>query len=546
MGLKQLYTFLADFAWAGKNKKGDTFQAAFEHAAIGMEQVSLNDGRLLEVNSRLCQMLGYTREEMLKRTFMQNTDPVDLQRENIQLQRLIAGDIPSYTLEKRYIRKDGTPVWVRVTSSLAGSDADYRVSVIEDISDRKAAEERLRTAGIEVEQLLESERAARKEAESANRIKDDFLATISHELRTPLNAILGWAQLLNRRRVEPEKALPIIERSARAQAELIEELLDMNRIISGRLQMNFKILDVTEIMRGPTEKIRPLADEKAINLSMSIPEDLCCIEADPGRIQQVVFNLLNNAVKFTDPGGRIYVNVEKHGDSADIIIRDTGKGIEPDFLPQLFSTFRQEDSSITRRHGGLGVGLAIAKRITDLHHGSLHAVSSGKGHGSTFTLSLPLVSPAITEERMPERESGDIHDMSILVVEDDPAARMLVEHILLDKGASVLSADSGKEALSLLENQDVDMVVSDIGMPDMDGYKLMRAIRSAKEPVKSIPSIALTAFAREEDRERALEAGFSTHLTKPVDPNCLLRTVCALSHREMKRGAEELPPPSID
>jgi PAS domain S-box-containing protein len=400
------------------------------------------------------------------------------------------------------------------------------------------------------ERLLESERVARTEAERANRMKDDFLATVSHELRTPLGAILGWTQVLR----DTEEATPgllagldTIERNARAQAKIVEDLLDMSRIISGKVRLDVQPLDITKIIRAAIETVQAAADTRGVRLIAVLDPLVGEVKGDPNRLQQVLWNLLSNAVKFTPKGGRIQVALQRVNSHLEISVNDSGEGIAPEFLPFVFDRFRQMDSSITRRHGGLGLGLSIVKQLVDLHGGSAHVSSPGLGKGSTFTVSLPFVvlhpESRPEERRHPRALSGapskapdtDLKDLRVLAVDDDPDARALLKRLLEDRGAAVATAGSVSEGLDLLDRQTFDVLVSDIGMPDEDGYAFIRRVRARPAGKgNDLPALALTAYARSEDRMQAIAAGFQMHLSKPVETAELVIMLASLARYRTK------------
>lgn len=397
----------------------------------------------------------------------------------------------------------------------------------------------------ERQRLLVLEREARNQAERMSELKDEFLATLSHELRTPLNAILGWAQILQRG-VKDEatlrKGLDTIERNAHAQAQLIEDLLDMSKIISGKVRLEMKSIDPVNFIEAAMETVRPAALVKNIRMEKTLDTDTGPIYGDPNRLQQVMWNLLSNAVKFTPHGGTVQLQMQKHGQAIRIRVSDTGIGISPDFLPYVFDRFRQADASTTRRYGGLGLGLSIARQLVELQGGSIHVDSAGENKGSTFTIHLPLLDelpePLVlpTERsrmnavRTPRPDADDLAGIRILVVDDDPDARDLVAHILSQQGASIVTAASALKALALLEDCRPDIIISDIGMPDVDGYDFMRQVRMLGEARGGqVPALALTAFTRSDDRMRALRAGFTSYMSKPVEPPELLAAVARLS-----------------
>jgi CheY-like chemotaxis protein len=382
-------------------------------------------------------------------------------------------------------------------------------------------------------ELLQREREARLEAEAANRTKDEFLATVSHELRTPLNAILGWSRLARADATpDTERALSIIERNATAQARIIEDVLDVSRIISGKLRLDPRPMRLEQAVQGALEAVRPAAEAKQVELAVrvgTLPE----IIGDPDRIQQVVWNLLSNAVKFTPRSGKIKLDAEARGDEVVLEVTDSGQGIDPKFLPHVFEPFRQADSSTTRRHGGLGLGLAIVKQLVYAHGGTLRADSEGMGRGATFTVAFPasddLDSGAFAVANAPARQPR-LDDVKVLVVDDEEDARMLLVEILSKQGAATMTAASAREALEELGRFHPDVVVSDIGMPEADGYMLLERIRTLDPGAGGrTPAVALTAYARPEDAARALRAGFQTHLAKPVDAGRLISAIARLS-----------------
>jgi signal transduction histidine kinase/FixJ family two-component response regulator len=382
--------------------------------------------------------------------------------------------------------------------------------------------------------LLDSERAARLDAERAAALKDQFLATLSHELRTPLNAILGWVHLARQmpHATDLERPLGIIERNARAQTQLIEDLLDVSRIVSGKMRLSKQMLDLSAVAKAALAAAAPAAAAKSIVVEFKAESNLPSIFGDAARIQQAISNLLSNAVKFTAANGRIELTLRRRDDHLDVVVRDDGIGIEPEFLPHVFDRFRQADASTTRRHGGLGLGLAIVKQLAELHGGSVGVSSAGAQAGTRFTLSLPIAAqvddatdPASAPEPMPT--SIVLSGTRIIVVDDEADAREFLGRVLADAHAKVLLAANVDEALALLGHEQHCILVSDIGMPGRDGYDLIEAVR-ARYDAKQVPAIAVTAFARGEDRDRAIDAGFQVHLTKPVEPYELTMAVARL------------------
>ena len=396
-----------------------------------------------------------------------------------------------------------------------------------DITLRKQAE-------IEREQRLNQERKAREQAEAANRIKDEFLAVLSHELRSPLNPILGWTRLLRTGKNSQEiidRALETIERNAKLQAQLIEDLLDVSRILRGKLILNKVPVDLKQVIEGVLESVKLAAEVKTIQIQTQLQPNIGQVLGDGGRLQQIVWNLLSNAVKFTPPEGRIDVWLETVGTEVQIQVTDTGKGISAEFLPFVFEYFRQADSSTTRQFGGLGLGLAIVKYLTELHGGTVWAESPGEGQGATFTVRLPLITDP-TESRI-ESESDlpeiDLTGVNILAIDDEADMRDLVSFILEQSGASVRVAASATEGLLMLNELLPDLLICDLGMPAFDGYSLMRYIRSkSNEEGGDIPAIALTAYAGAGNQKKALAAGFQLHLSKPLEPQKLVNAIAQL------------------
>jgi signal transduction histidine kinase/ActR/RegA family two-component response regulator len=401
--------------------------------------------------------------------------------------------------------------------------------------------QQLRTADAEKHQLLEREKAARAEAERAGRIKDEFLATLSHELRTPLNAILGWAQLLTHGRNDPktlDEGLEVIERNARVQTQIISDLLDMSRIISGKVRLDMQKVDPGAMIQAAVDAVRPSADVKGVHLRVLIDSLAGPVTADPSRLQQVVWNLVSNSIKFTPPGGKIEVRLERVNSHLEITVVDTGEGIDPAFLPHVFERFRQADASSTRSHGGLGLGLSIVKQLIEMHGGTVRAKSPGVGKGSTFIVLLPVRviqedEPESRDRRHPDAARNNASEMcdhvslngvKVLVLDDEPDARGLIKRLLEDCDAEVVTAGSASEAIEHMKLGSPDVILSDIGMPKQDGYEFLRLTRQMG--IKA-PAVALTAFARAEDRLRTLRAGYQNHLAKPVEPAELIATVAS-------------------
>ncbi len=436
----------------------------------------------------------------------------------------------AFDVEHRIIRADGAHRWIRVRGRTIFEGAAGRrqaarcLGTYLDVTDRKEAEERR-------ERTLQAERDARAEAERVGRLKDEFLATLSHELRTPLNAILGWSQVIRRKPMGPEQqraALETIERNARAQAELINDLLDMSRIVSGRIRLDVQNVDLGQLVATAAESLRPAAEAKKIEVRGASDVPAALVPGDPVRLHQVVWNLLNNAIKFTPRRGRIDLRLQRSGPNVDLVVSDTGVGIAPDFLPHIFEPFRQQDASTTRRHAGVGLGLSIVKQLVELHGGTVTATSAGEGHGATFVVTLPTVAGAQGAEPSTEEVPPLLDAIRVMVVDDERDTRDLLRQVLQDAGATVFTAQSGTEALSRLQRETIDLLISDIAMADGDGYELIRQLRSMPGGQANVPAIAVTAYARNEDRDRALQAGYQLHVPKPVNVDELLQFVASV------------------
>lgn len=407
--------------------------------------------------------------------------------------------------------------------------------------------EAAQNAAEERNKLLESERAARAAAERMSDMKDQFLANLSHELRTPLSAILGWSQVLRRGtrgEADVQKGLEAIERNARVQTQLIEDLLDMSRIASGKVRLDIQPMQPASAIEAAIETVRPAAEVKGIRLEKLLDSAAGPISGDPNRLQQIIWNLLSNAIKFTPKGGKVQILLARVNSQIEISVADTGIGIKPEFLAHVFERFRQADASAARMHGGLGLGLSIVKQLVELHGGTVRVDSSGEGRGATFTVELPLavvhrnvydrerLHPKTSTAGSSEFRAMDLSGVKVLVVDDEVDARDLIGRVLGDCDAEVLTAGSAAEALAIIERERPHVLVSDIGMPHVDGFELLRRVRALGEARGGkLPAIALTAFARSEDRTRALRSGFLVHVSKPVEPSELVATVASVSGR---------------
>jgi signal transduction histidine kinase len=418
------------------------------------------------------------------------------------------------------------------------------------IAERALADEKERLAQTLVEmtrleamshQLLEREQAARASAEQANRLKDQFLAMVSHELRTPLNAILGWADMLRSGHLTDgrrERAYQAIHDGARRQSQLIDDLLDVARIMSGKLRLSRRSVDINDIVRGAIELVQPAIDARRIHLSIDADSPVPPIHGDASRLQQIVWNLLSNAIKFTPESGAVHVRVRRADGAVEVAVTDTGQGIAPDFLQSVFEPFRQADPSTTRAHGGLGLGLAIVRHLVEAHGGTVSAESGGAARGATFTVWLPVravsndaiepIDVAYDETAEAAHYAVSLHGITVLVVDDDAASREVIAAYLETREARVLTADSAEVALDWLARERVDVLIADIAMPGEDGYSLIRKVRATHGATAAVPAIALTAFARNEDRQQSLRSGFQLHLAKPIDAQALLSAVASL------------------
>jgi signal transduction histidine kinase len=409
-------------------------------------------------------------------------------------------------------------------------DPTVLVATVRALLRARQAEDTLREA-------LDRAEVARLAAESANRAKDEFLATISHELRSPLSAILTWATLLGTDRLDPSRtsvAVAAIERNARMQAKLIEDLLDMSRIVSGGIRLAMTAVSPVSMIEAAAEVVRPTAETKRVSLHLALERIEAAMAGDESRLQQAVGNLIANAIKFTPEGGRVDVGLERDGDVLRVSVRDTGMGIAPELLPFIFERFRQGDSSSTRREGGLGLGLAIVRHIAELHGGRVDAYSEGLDRGATFVLTLPIRSPADlqpTPRTQSDRVAGRLEGVRVLLVDDETDSRDATHAVLESAGAEVTATASAAEAFEKLGRTSFDVVVSDIAMPVEDGYSLLKRARRLGGEVATLPAIALTAYAGVEDQQRSREAGFLRHLAKPVHPGELVGTVARIALR---------------
>ena len=512
----------------GMRRSEETFRAVFERALNGIALVD-DDLKLIRVNPAASRMLGGSPDQIEGRASLDFVAPgheaevrtfwerCRQHGEGVTVTSMVAMTGKALAVEWNVSRHVDPGVWL---------------AVLNDITAKVALE-------AERERLLMAERAARAEAERASRIKDQFLAVVSHELRSPLQAILGGAQVLrlqSRERTEAEsRPVEIIERNARRQASLIADLLDVARINSGKLRLTPEPLDLVDAVNEAVEAIRRTAAAKSLALEVALPDGPVPLRADPARLEQILQNILGNAVKFTPAGGRVDVQVTTAAGMAEIRVTDTGQGINPDFLPHLFETFRQEQAGNARSFGGLGLGLAIVKRLVQLHGGTVSATSEGERRGATFTIRLPLAGAgselrtSAPAKASPLLTADTLQGLEVLVVDDDADARLIVCRILEDYGVQVIEATSGAEASAVLERTTPHVLLSDISMPIEDGYAMIRRIRAAGYGPDVLPAIALTAFARPEDESSILQSGFQLHLAKPVDVSALVKAIASVA-----------------
>jgi len=489
------------------------------------------------------RIFGYSAEEMIGTSIMRLI-PRDRQEEELEILSHIRRGERLDHFETMRLAKDGRQLNVSITVSPIKDSTGHVIGaskVARDITERKKTEEAMKKA-------MEEAKVAHSQAERANRMKDEFLATLSHELRTPLNAVLGWANILRLGKLQGEElkqGLDTIERNARIQAQIIEDLLDMSRIISGKIRLDVQRVDLPAVLNESIETLRAMAEAKGVRLQVVVDPFAGPISGDPSRLQQVFWNLLNNAIKFTPKGGKVRVVLERVNSHVEVSVIDTGEGIAPDFLPYIFDRFQQGDASTTRRHGGLGLGLAIVKELVGLHGGDVSVKSGGIGQGAAFTVNLPLVAvysepdnelrhplAVLRENRpLPEVSLANVH---VLVVDDEIDGRNLVKRLLEMAGATVSMAGSAREAMERILAGRPDVLVCDIGMPGEDGYSLIRRLRVLEERQESVlPAVALSAYARSEDRTKAIRLGFQNHLAKPLEPAELVAVVSSLAGRKV-------------
>ncbi|GAA6619254.1 ATP-binding protein [Scytonema sp. NUACC26] len=488
---------------------------------------SLPDGQVIYCNQYWYHYTGLTPEQTLNLGWAVVLHPDDRERTQALWQKALrTGE--SYEIEYRFRRaEDGQYRWhlgsIGPVRDSTGQIINWVGTAI-DIEDRKQAEDTLQQ---QTKQSIE-----------ANRVKDEFLAVLSHELRSPLNPILGWSKLLQSRKLDEQttiRALEIIERNAKLQTQLIDDLLDVSRILQGKLSFDVCPVDLAITIQSAMETVRLAALAKEIQMQVEFEPEVGQVLGDSSRLQQVIWNLLSNAIKFTPEGGRVDIYLHRIETHAHIVVSDTGKGIHPDFLPHVFEYFRQGDSTITRQFGGLGLGLAIVHRLVELHGGTVQAESPGEGQGATFTVKLPLTQQQHTTQQnlVQSQQPSDLNTLKILVVDDDIDTREYITFLLQEYGATVTAVVSAVEALIALSQYQFDLLISDIGMPEVDGYMLLQQVRSSSVQNRQVPAIALTAYAGEINYQRAMAAGFQQHLAKPVEPEQLVRAIVQILHQSM-------------
>lgn len=509
-----------------------TYYRFFERVPLGLYRQN-SMGEILEANSTLTQLFGYIRTQDL-----QGKTLVDCYVEPqlyLQWQQQLEQTETVAEFEGQVRRLDGETIWIRQNAIAVKNNLGIVIGyegAISDITSRKKAE-------LERIQLLKRERQAREEAEAANRIKDEFLATLSHELRTPLNAIVGWMQLLQSGKMSPsqiDKALDVIDRNARAQNKLIEDLLDVSHIVRGTLKLDLEPVNLVEIIKASLDTVSPGIKAKNLQVITEFDAEVVIVNGDEKRLQQVFWNLSINALKFTPENGRITINLTVQERSVSVEIKDTGRGIAPEVLPYVFDRFRQaETKSSTRTKGGLGLGLSIVHHIVVAHGGDVIADSPGVDRGAIFTVKLPLLQQP-TDKALVDADDDvlSLQGLKILLVEDEADSREVFTLTLEQHGAEVTAVESVKQALAIYEREQVDVLISDLAMPDEDGYSLINTIRNGEDEKSQIMAIALTAYASEEDKQRALAAGFNLHISKPVQFDNLVESLLLLSSRSPK------------
>jgi hypothetical protein len=523
---------------AALSEHGGILALALQAGRVGLWSRNLLTDRA-DWSAQLHEIFGTTPEtfDSSSAGLMSIIDPQD----RAPVRQSIRQAIDTHTtlvVEFRIHQPNGELRWIATQAHVLYDElgkATQMYGIAVDITERKLAD-------LARAQLLESERSARSQAERLGHLKDEFLATLSHELRTPLSAIQGWATLLkqpNLSQADRRLGLDAIERNARSQAQIINDLLDMNRIVAGKFHLEVQTVHLDKVIHAAIEAVSPSAEAKRLRIRTLIDSGIGATRGDPNRLQQVMWNLLTNAVKFTPSGGFIQIILGRVNSHLEIVVEDNGAGISADFLPYVFDRFRQADASTTRRYGGLGLGLSIVKNLVELHGGSVRVKSAGENQGATFVVSLPvmMVDPAPSETAVasaaapsepPAIELPRLDNLRILVVDDEPDGRGLLARILHERGAIPTCTGDARVALDSLRNHTFDLLLSDIGMPGMDGYALIQQVRSLTPPTGRIPAIAVTAYARAEDRQRSLLAGYQMHISKPLEATELIAAIASL------------------
>jgi PAS domain S-box-containing protein len=534
-------------AEAALQESGARTRAIVDSAVDGIVTID-EHGIIDSTNPAAERLFGYSRDEMVGRNVsLLMPSPYRESHDQYLANYLRTGERKILGIGREVVgkRRDGTtlPLELSVSEVVLNSRRLF-TGIVRDVSERKHAEEERADA-------LRRERQARQEAEEASRAKDEFLAVVSHELRTPLTPILTWSRLLRSGKLDHvaiERALEAIERATRSQAQLIEDLLDVSRITSGKLRLDVRPMELPPVVEAAVESVRPGAEAKGIRLEMVLDRNAGIVSGDPERLQQVVWNILSNAVKFTPRGGRVQACLRRVDSHVEIAVSDTGQGIHPQFMPHVFERFRQADSSTTRAHGGLGLGLAIVRHLVELHGGQVRAESRGEGKGATFVVELPLAiqqqPPApdriypLAHRGAPSVASPTLGGVRILLADDEPDTVETLRLVLEHAGAEVRTAISARDALATLEEWRADVLVCDIGMPEEDGYALIRKVRAlAPERGGYIPAVALTAYAGVDDRLKVLSSGFQMHVPKPVEPAELVAIMATMRDWAGKRAA---------
>jgi PAS domain S-box-containing protein len=525
-----------------RKRADERFQLAVEAAPAAMVLVD-RAGSIVMVNALAQQVLGYSRDEMVGQP-IERLVPVRYRREHADFRTGFFSDAHQRPMgagrDLYALRKDGSEVPVEIgLSPIETSEGRFVLAAVTDISERKRVEQEIERQRAE---LLSREQEARAEVERASHLKDEFLAVLSHELRTPLNAVLGYARMLGSGTLSPERAhhaLEAIQRNAQAQARLIESLLDLSRVLAGKLELDLAPLDLSKIVDAAIDVIRPDVDARGITLDLQMPSGKISLVGDANRLQQVFWNLLSNAVKFTPARGRIQIRVTRDDAHLNVEVRDSGQGMDPEFLPYVFDRFRQESSRRGKSPSGLGLGLAVVREIVQAHRGTIVAHSVGQGRGATFTVTLPSTLHAPVRDHLvtdggESTDVGSLRGLDVVVVDDEADVREFLAFLLESRGATVRAVSSTNEALDAVYRKRPDVLLADLRMPHEDGYSLIRKLRARERQrqLPPLPAIAVTAHASAADREKAIAAGYDRHLAKPIDPDTLMRLIARFANVE--------------